>query len=109
MSRAAPSFPYLRAFLATSIAAAVALGIGLFAAFLGMVAMNGLSERDALPVFAILGTLAAAGTAALVALANLLALGRGAGGSLRWGASAGLGALAGGGQLFVTLVLLALF
>lgn len=102
-------FPLLRAILATTLAGGLGLGGAVCCVFVLMVALNGFSEREALPIFALFAVLLAAGTALLVAGANLLFLGRSSGGGLRFGAALALGAVTGGLQAVVSLGFLAMF
>lgn len=99
-------FPVLRAVLATTLATGVGVGCAVLGAFVLMVALNGFSERDAVPIFVVFAALFATGTALLVALVNVLALGRTSGGGRRWLAAAALGAVAGALQLAPILVFL---
>ena len=77
--------------------------------FAVVIALNGYSQRQAIPIFAAFAVLFALGTALLVAVLNVVVLGRTAAGARRWGASALLGAGAGMLQLVPSLVFLAMF
>ncbi len=102
-------FPIGRALLA--LAGGALLG-GLFSSVAGLsslVALNGFSEREALPILALVGALCAGATGFVTSLLGLLALGAAPGGGRRWGGALLLGLLLGGAELFAILLLLALF